>query len=529
MTTRKNLRALTCEMLRLRLAQVHLSQVGKKEVLVERLFQHLLVSERAGEEDGSDSDSSTSTVDSGEAAHVDLRPEATPPSKTKHRRTHRPAPAGSAVGGIASAVVRKPTAGLPATTLRDSTSAGASVSKRSRRQPSRALRLNRPPSRPAAPPSPAIRRIPRQTATDATDDRRRRAKRHRRHLRSAHGHSYHQVLASPYISCVPTPDKRAIRKIKRVGQAAKKGTTRRQVSDLSSWMEAWNIFAATRIQTAPQTALELHREKSNIICQLFAAYSTTAALKYDKLFRQAVARDKLHTLCWDILKEDILVWCGHTPALSCSTTASSKQAHKHTALSTSTTPAGGFHHPERATHNAGQEICRRFNLGRCNKGAECYFAHKCWVTGCGGDHSAKACPRAAPCSGPCRWKVESHTSPLSTMADGHSVNDHINKEDFPVHYSSVDDAVALLSHTSCRTGCTWGSAGEDSFMWTHAFLLVYVQPLPSLTTTLRHSTGSWPTTMGAQLLHYLDDFLLGGPPGKDTCQEAMSRMLTVSN
>ena len=46
-------------------------------------------------------------------------------------------------------------------------------------------------------------------------------------------------------------------------------------------------------------------------------------------------------------------------------------------------------------------------------------------------------------------------------------------------------------------------------MWTHAFLLVYVQPLPSLPTTLRH------------------DFLLVGPPGKDTCQEAMSRMLTV--
>ena len=44
-----------------------------------------------------------------------------------------------------------------------------------------------------------------------------------------------------------------------------------------------------------------------------------------------------------------------------------------TALSTSTTPAGGFHHPERATHNACQEICQRFNLGRCNKGAECYL------------------------------------------------------------------------------------------------------------------------------------------------------------
>ena len=42
MTTRENLRALTCETLRLRLAQVHLSQAGKKEVLVERDAINLL-------------------------------------------------------------------------------------------------------------------------------------------------------------------------------------------------------------------------------------------------------------------------------------------------------------------------------------------------------------------------------------------------------------------------------------------------------------------------------------------------------
>ena len=32
---------------------------------------------------------------------------------------------------------------------------------------------------------------------------------------------------------------------------------------------------------------------------------------------------------------------------------------------------------------------------------------------------------------------------------------------------------------------------------------------------------------GAQLLPYLDDFLLVGPPGKDTCREAMYRVLLV--
>ena len=412
MTTRENLRALNCETLRLRLAQGHLSQVGKKEVLVERLFQHLQASERAGEEDGSESDSSISTV---ESAHIDSQPEVTPLTKSKHRRTHRPAPAGSAVGGIASAAVRKPTAGLPATTLRDSTSAWASGSKRSRHQPSSASSESSSESTSSS--SESSDSEDTSSDSDRRRRRRRRDKRHRRHRRSAHGHrqTYPQVLASPLISCVPTPDKRAIRKIRKgkyvifdtllpplddgqVGQAAKKGTNRRQVTNLSSWMEAWNIFAATRIQTAPQTALELVKYQ-NIICQLFAAYSTAAALKYDRLFRQAVARDKRHTLRWDILKEDILVWCvTHQPFRARQQPAPSRPTTTTagTALSTSTTPAGGFHHPERATHNAGQEICRRFNFGRCNKGAECYFAHKCWVTGCGGEHSAKACPRAAP-------------------------------------------------------------------------------------------------------------------------------------
>jgi hypothetical protein len=32
---------------------------------------------------------------------------------------------------------------------------------------------------------------------------------------------------------------------------------------------------------------------------------------------------------------------------------------------------------------------------------------------------------------------------------------------------------------------------------------------------------------GAQLFHYLDDFLLDGPPGHETCQEVVLRMLMV--
>eukprot|EP00731_Ephydatia_muelleri_P014591 Em0008g311a len=50
-----------------------------------------------------------------------------------------------------------------------------------------------------------------------------------------------------------------------VGQVAKKGITGRQVSDLSYWMEAWNILHSD----CAQTALELVKYQ-HIICQLFA-------------------------------------------------------------------------------------------------------------------------------------------------------------------------------------------------------------------------------------------------------------------
>ena len=404
MSTKKSLQKLTCEVLRLRLAQAALPQVGNKDVLVERLFHHLNQPVRADEEDGSESDSSPSTDD------------ATPPAKG---RAHRLAPAGSTVGGIATVVARKPTAGLPTTTPRVTTSERASGSKRSRRQSSSSSSDSSSESTSSS--SESSDSEDSASDSDRRRSRRRRNKRHRRRHRSrpTHCHAFPQVLASPFISCAPTPNRREIRKIKRgkyvlfdklltplddgqMGQAAKKGCTKRQVSDLSSWMEAWNIFAATRIQVAPQTALELVKYQ-NIIFQLFTAYSAAAALKYDKLFQQAVARDKLHTLRWDILKEDILVWCvtntNHPfrarqllPAPSRATSAAAGRTS-----TSSGTPPGSFHHPERATHIAGQEICRRYNLGKCSKGAaDCFFAHKCWVTGCGGDHPSKACPRSAP-------------------------------------------------------------------------------------------------------------------------------------
>ena len=87
-----------------------------------------------------------------------------------------------------------------------------------------------------------------------------------------------------------------------VGQVAKKGSTRQQVSVLSSWMEAWNILHSD----CAQTALELVQYQ-HIIWQLFTPDGSS--LEVCLLFWQAAAMDELHNLRWDVLKEDVLMWC----------------------------------------------------------------------------------------------------------------------------------------------------------------------------------------------------------------------------
>ena len=93
------------------------------------------------------------------------------------------------------------------------------------------------------------------------------------------GHSFSNA---PFITMVPTPSKREGKRIKRGKYAhfdkllspiddpsslpagKRKGKDRCQVSDLGSWLEAWNIFIAIRVQIAPHTALELVKYQSII-------------------------------------------------------------------------------------------------------------------------------------------------------------------------------------------------------------------------------------------------------------------------
>ena len=187
----------------------------------------------------------------------------------------------------------------------------------------------------------------------------------------------------------------------------KRKLDKRQVTDLNSWLEAWNRYATCRIASDPTMALELVKYQT-VVALLFSRYLAPSVIEYDRLFRQAAARDR--AMRWDSPKEDIYVW-----ALTQSNSTSNNVASH---FSTGNNLSGGNStsqsfrdrvpiaarlgppvkpntpNTDRATHlPSGKEICKRFNLGKCTKGEDCIFAHNCWHSNCQGDHPGKGCPK----------------------------------------------------------------------------------------------------------------------------------------
>ena len=131
--------------------------------------------------------------------------------------------------------------------------------------------------------------------------------------------------------------------------------------------------------------------------------------------------------------------------------------------------------------------------------------------------------------------------------EGLSINDFISKDEFSMHYSTLDDAVALLSRF--KKGSMMAKVDLKS-----AFRMVPIQAVDwellgmywrgqyYVDTCLPFGLRSAPSLFdnyasalhwilennyGATLLHYLDDFLLVGPPGQPTCQESMTTMMQL--
>ena len=142
-----------------------------------------------------------------------------------------------------------------------------------------------------------------------------------------------------------------------------------------------------------------------------------------------------------------------------------------------------------------------------------------------------------------KWRVILHLS----APEGLSINDFISKEDFAIHYSTIDDAVALLSRfdkgammakvdlkSAFRMVPILASEWELLGMyWRGQYYIDTCLPFglrsaPSIFNNFANAI-HWTleNNYGATLLHYLDDFLLVGPQEQPTCQEAMATMLQV--
>ncbi|KAL5488979.1 hypothetical protein EMCRGX_G018014 [Ephydatia muelleri] len=363
------------------------------------------------------------------------------------------------------------------------------------------------------------------SSSDSSSSSRDRHRHHHRRRRSSTAFS-----DPPFISCSATPAKYLLKRIRRgkfvtfdklllpvldetlvVGQAAKRTrSAKRHVVDLATWLEAWNVFLAVRLQVSPSSALQLAKYQA-IMCQLFSSYPVGVCIKYDSLFRQAVARDKSHFTPWGQVKDDILLWCAIRHPIRAPKQPSANP------LQSSATNGATKSTQGRVTHTqSGQEICRKFNFASCNR-AECSFAYKCWFTGCLGDHPGKSCPRApaAPGSelskeiaagrvlGPFTEKpfVNLQTSGLGAAPKkngmwrvilhlsapyGVSVNDGISKEEFSLHY------LLLMMLSGCFSSMA---------------LVV-----------------SW---QNVEAIHYLDDFLLVGPAGQQQCATSVQSTLSA--
>lgn len=167
------------------------------------------------------------------------------------------------------------------------------------------------------------------------------------------------------------------------------GPRSRQVHDLASWLEAWNLYLPLRLAHDPSMALELVKYQS-IICSLFATLDASTVVGYDRLFRHRAARDSF--VRWDVLKEDLFVFQASTTGTIGQKTGTPFRKPIFNRLGPPTDPKSNYE----TIAPSGVEICRRFNSSKCSFGENCRFSHICSHKGCGGAHPAKGCSHKHP-------------------------------------------------------------------------------------------------------------------------------------
>ena len=238
---------------------------------------------------------------------------------------------------------------------------------------------------------------------------------HRHHHRSKRTKRMPEWGSRAAVSCAPPLPYKLQRKIARgeyidfnnllpsarappfaAAKSHKKGkASRRRIVDQGTWLEAWNRFLCARLAHDPSVALELAKYQTTM-CMLFTQYAPVACIEYDDLFRQSASQDQ--SLRWDSLKDDIFLWALTRPTHRNDPTDEGRSFRGHQQRDRSSAfdrlgpPPPFEQHVFRSA--SGAELCKRFNLGKCNKDKDtCRFAHMCWIPGCNGTHAGKDCPK----------------------------------------------------------------------------------------------------------------------------------------
>ena len=171
------------------------------------------------------------------------------------------------------------------------------------------------------------------SSSSASSGQRKHKRRHRRthYRRHPHRRRWSSSTSAPSVSCAPPVPSRLRRKIHRgefvefvklltpthtpplfqsiMKQKHKHKEAKRVMTDLATWLEAWNRFLCCHLSYFPTTALEMVKYQT-LLVMLFPPQH---CLEYNRLFRQTPAQDP--ALRWDAIKEDIYVWAiTKTPA-----------------------------------------------------------------------------------------------------------------------------------------------------------------------------------------------------------------------
>lgn len=198
---------------------------------------------------------------------------------------------------------------------------------------------------------------------------------------------------------------------------------RRSISDLSSWLQAWNTYVLLMVHKEPHRALDL-LSYQRFICEVSTRSPCSAWLLYDRKFRMAAAANP--SLPWGRKNTELWLECFTNPLHvrggedkgDSTTTASSSGLSRDQARRPCTYCSSLKHFPDNCPRNPfrsqrapSKPESRPFrsssptprprgNTGTCNdyngpfscRRKVCNFRHQCSI--CNGGHTRRDCPRA---------------------------------------------------------------------------------------------------------------------------------------